>query len=79
MPSSKQNGPDQDDTQETYRRAREGLISYMNGGGRYNFTWELTLVLAGDRGRAVAMWEALCDVERHFGGNPAHMHTKKRP
>ena len=79
MPSSKQNGPDQDDTPETYRRAREGLISYMNGGGRYNFTWELTLVLTGDHGRAVAMWEALCDVERHFGGNPAHMHTKKRP
>jgi len=77
MPSSEQNGPDQADTQETYRRAREGLISYMHGRGRYNFTWEMMLVLDGDCGRVVALWAALCDVERHFGGNPAHMHTKQ--
>ena len=76
--SSKQNGPEQDDHHETYRLAREGLIHYMNGADRYNFKWEFTLVLAGDRSRAVALWEALCDVERHFGENPAHMHTKKR-
>jgi len=28
-------------------------------------------------GRVVALWAALCAMERHFGGNQAHMHTKQ--
>ena len=78
MLSSKHNGPEQDDSHETYRVARQGLIAYMNGADHYDFKWEFTLVLAGDRSHTVALWDALCDVERHFGKNPAHMHTKKR-
>jgi len=77
MPSSEQTAPDQADTQETYRRARDGLTSYMHGRGRYDLTWEMMFVLRGDRGRVVALWAVLCAVERHFGGNPAHMHTKQ--
>jgi len=30
-------GMDQADTQQTYRRAREGIINYMLGRGRHDF------------------------------------------
>jgi len=77
MPSSEHTGPDRAETQETYRRARAGLVSYMDGRDSYDLRRELTFVLRGDRGRTVALWAALCAVELHFGGNPAHMHTKQ--
>jgi len=63
---------------ETYRRARVGLVSFMNGGGSYDLKRDLAFVLRGDGDRTVALWAALCAVELHFCGNPAHMHTKKR-
>ena len=62
---------------QLYTYAREGLISYMDGRGSYDLTWEMMFVSRGDRGRVVASWAALCAVELHFGGNPAHMHTKQ--
>ena len=72
MPSSEHTGPDQAETQETYRRAREGLISYMDGRGSYDLTWEIMFVMRTDRGRVVALWTARCAVELHFRGNPTH-------
>jgi len=76
MPSSKHTGPEQAETKETYRRARAGLISFMNGGGSQGLKQDLTFVLNGDHGRAVKLWTALCAVELHFCSNPVHTQTK---
>jgi len=77
VPPSAENGQDKADTQETYRRAREGLICYMHGRGRHDFAWETMPEMDGGYGRVVALWEAFGAMERHFGDNQAHMHTKK--
>ena len=77
MPSNEHTGPDQAETQETYRLARAGLVKYMDGLGSCDLGRELTIVLRGDQDRAVALWAALCAAELHFGGNPAHMHNKQ--
>jgi len=78
MPSSKHTDPEQAETQETYRRARAGLISFRDGGDSLGLKQDLTFVLSGDHGRAVKLWAALCAVELHFCSNPVHTHTKHR-
>jgi len=77
VPPSAENGQDQADTQETYRRAREGLINYMHSRGRHDFAWETMPEMDEGCGRVVALWAALGAMERHFGDNQAHMHTKQ--
>ena len=74
---SAENGPDKVDTQETYRRAHEGLICYIHGRGHHDFAWETMPEMDGGCGRVVALWEAFGAMERHFGDHQAHMHTKK--
>ena len=74
---SANNGQDKAESQETYRRACEGLICYMHNRGRHEFAWETLSKIDGGDGRVVALCEAFQAMERHFGGNPAHMHTKK--
>jgi len=74
---SAENGQDQADTQETYHRAREGLVNYMHGRGRHDFAWEMIPEMDGGCGRVVAMWEVIGAMERHFGDHQAHMHTKQ--
>jgi len=50
----------------------------MHDRGRRDFAWETLPEIDGGCGRVIALWQDLDATERHFGGNPAHMHTKKR-
>jgi len=68
---------DKADPQETYHRAREGLICYMHNLGCHNFAWETLPKIDARNGRVIALFEALPAMHRHFGNNPAHIHTKK--
>ena len=76
MPSSQHTGPELAETQETYHRARAGLVSFMDGGCSDDLKQDLTLMLREDLDCAVTLWKALCAVELHFGNNPVHTHTK---
>ena len=76
MPSSQHTGPEPAETQETYHRARAGLVSFMDGGCSDDLKQDLTFVLRGDHDCAVKLWTALRAVELHFGKNPVHTHTK---
>ena len=75
-PLSQPTGPEHSETQETYHRARAGLIGFMDGGCGDELKKDLTFVLRGDHDCVVKLWTALCAVELHFGKNPVHAHTK---
>jgi len=64
-------------TQEIYHCAREGLIRCMHARDRHDFVWQTLPKIDGGCGRVIALRKALDAAERHFGGNPAHTHTKK--
>ena len=68
---------DKADPQETFRRAREGQICCMHNLGRHDFAWETLPKNDSCDGRVITLFEALQAMQKHFGDNPAHTHTKK--
>jgi len=57
------------DPQETYHRAREGVICYIHYLGRHEVAWKTMPKNDTGDGRVIALYEALQAVRRHFGDN----------